>query len=79
MYMRTNDYRAAVNHNSFSADDYLYGFGYVGAITVDKSGHGGLNTSIQETPGAPKYYINIPTFSPCSTGGFAIRPRIPVA
>ena len=46
---------------------------------MDNSGKRGFSASVKNTAGSPQYYQNIPEFSPCSTGGFAIRPRIPVA
>ena len=79
MYLHSNGFKANTCAQSFQSDDYLYGFGYVGAIAVDASGAGGKPVSIQQTPGSPKYYEKYPDFSPCSSGGFAIRPRIPVA
>ena len=81
MAVREEGFRASTVAQSFQDDSYTYVFGYVGAPTVDLSGKD--NTayidSIKGTPNSPVYYKYYPTFSPCSTGGFGIKPRLPVA
>jgi hypothetical protein len=52
----------------------------VGAPTTDGSGStSAFKDSVSQTPGSPVYYDKVPDFSPCSTGGFGIKPRLPVA
>ena len=80
MAIRENGFQATATDYSFQDDSYTYAFGYVGAPKVDKSGVSGARLeSIHATPGSPRYYEYVPTFSPCSTGGFGIKPRLPVA
>ena len=80
MAIREDGYRATTTGASFQDDSYTYAFGYVGAPTADKSGATDARlASIHATPGSPHYYEYVPSFSPCSTGGFGIKPRLPVA
>ena len=80
MAIREDGFRATTTGASFQDDSYTYAFGYVGAPTVDKSGATDARlASIHATPGSPHYYEYVPSFSPCSTGGFGIKPRLPVA
>jgi hypothetical protein len=80
MAIREDGYQASTTDYSFQDDSYTYVFGYVGAPKVDKSGVSSARLeSIHATPGSPYYYKYVPNFSPCSTGGFGIKPRLPVA
>lgn len=80
MAIQENGFLASTNGWSFQDDSYTYAFGYVGAPSVDGSGSlNALKDSVLKTTGSPVYYEKIPDFSPCSTGGFGIKPRLPVA
>ena len=78
MFMDTDAYTTPINAHSFTADDYLYTMGYIGAISVDGSGSNApLKNSIAFTEGSPTYYENPPLFSPCASGGFGVKCRVP--
>ena len=80
MAIREEGFRASTTGASFQDDSYTYVFGYIGAPTVDGSGRTtAYQDSIKGTLGSPIYYQYYPKFSPCSTGGFGIKPRLPVA
>ena len=80
MAVREEGFRASTTNASFQDDSYTYVFGYVGAPIADQSGSTTAYwDSIKATPGSPVYYKYRPAFSPCSTGGFGIKPRLPVA